>query len=191
MMAGDDGGAPVGRAGPDGRGRRSVVEVLADRTAVQIRPIGPDDIDDLVAFHEGLSFQTIYRRFFGGHPHLGSAEARHFCVLDEPGRFALVAHVDRRIVGVARMEPSEVATTAEVAFVIADDFQRRGLGRILAQRLATIAAERGITDLVADVLSDNRPMLRLLPAAGLPVTVTHSHGVARVSSHLPPPGARL
>ncbi len=146
--------------------------VLGDGTMVRIRPIESGDVVALVEFHEGLSFGTVYRRFFGGHPHLGTHEAEHFCAADNVDRFALVAVADDAVVGVARMERVDPATTAEVAFVLADRFQHRGLGRVLALRLAAAASERGITELVADILPDNLPMLRLLPDAGFAVTVS-------------------
>ncbi|MDQ6783437.1 MAG: GNAT family N-acetyltransferase [Actinomycetota bacterium] len=143
--------------------------VLADGTVVEVRPIRPGDVAGLVDFHEGLSFQTVYRRFFGVHPHLGAGEAEHFCTIDSLERFALVALVDGVIVGVARMERLAATPTAEVAFVIADRFQHRRLGCLLAQRLAVAARARGIQDFVAEVLADNRPMLRLLSDAGFAV----------------------
>ena len=154
--------------------------LLADGVTVEVRPIRPGDIDQLVRFHEHLSGLTVYRRFFSIHPHLGPEEATHFCTVDSVDRVALVALVSRQIVGVARMERIQPATTAEVAFVISDEFQHRGLGRVLARCLAVAARESGITDFVADVLPDNHPMLRLLPDAGFAVTASTRDGVTRL-----------
>jgi RimJ/RimL family protein N-acetyltransferase len=159
--------------------------VLGDGTMVRIRPIESGDVVALVEFHEGLSFGTVYRRFFGVHPHLGTHEAEHFCAADNVDRFALVAVADDAVVGVARMERVDPATTAEVAFVLADRFQHRGLGRVLALRLAAAASERGITELVADILPDNLPMLRLLPDAGFAVTVSLVGGIVRQACPIP------
>jgi GNAT superfamily N-acetyltransferase len=160
--------------------------VLADGTALEVRPIRPEDVAGLEKFHEGLSFQTVYRRFFGVHPHLSPGEAGHFCTVDSVDRFALVALVNGEIVGVARMERIEPASTAEVAFVVADKFQHRGLGRLLAQRLAAAARDRGVQQFVADTLPDNQPMLRLLPDAGFEVTVSMVDGVARLTCPIGP-----
>ncbi len=159
---------------------------LTDGATVEVRPIDVGDVAALVEFHERLGFETVYRRFFGVHPHLGQEEARHFCTVDSVDRFALVALVGVRLVGVARMERIEPPTTAEVAFVVADELQHRGLGRILARRLAVAAAERGITEFVADTLSGNVPMLRLLPDAGFAVTTHMSEGVIRLACPIPP-----
>jgi RimJ/RimL family protein N-acetyltransferase len=162
--------------------------VLADGTVLEVRAIRPDDAEGLVEFHGALSFQTVYRRFFGVHPHLSPGEAEHFCTVDSVHRFALVALVNGEIVGVARMERIEPASTAEVAFVVADKFQHRGLGRLLAQRLAAAARDRGVQQFVADTLPDNQPMLRLLPDAGFDVTVAMVDGVARLTCPISPAG---
>jgi RimJ/RimL family protein N-acetyltransferase len=153
---------------------------------LEIRPIRPDDAAGLEKFHSGLSFETVYRRFFGVHPHLSPGEAEHFCTVDSVNRFALVAFVNGEIVGVARMERIEPASTAEVAFVVADKFQRRGLGRLLAQRLAAAGRQRGVQQFVADTLPDNQPMLRLLPDAGFEVTISMVDGVARLTCPIGP-----
>ncbi len=155
--------------------------VLADGAVIEVRPIRPDDVVGLVHFHEGLGFETVYRRFFGVHPHLGATEAEHFCTVDSVERFALVALANGEIVGVARMERLEPSSSAEVAFVIADGFQHRGLGRLLAQRLAALARQRGVQEFMADVLPGNQPMLRLLPDAGFEVTCSSVEGIIRVT----------
>ena len=151
--------------------------VLADGTVVQLRPIRPDDVPLLVEFHEGLSVETSYRRFFGVHPHLGPGEAEHFCCVDSVDRFALVGVVDGEIVGVARLERLQPAVTAEVAFVVADRYQHRGLGRILVQRLAAAARERGVAEFVAETLAGNQAMLHLLPSAGFEVKISRADGL--------------
>jgi RimJ/RimL family protein N-acetyltransferase len=168
-------------AGPD-------KAVLADGTALEVRAIRPDDTAALVDFHRGLSFETVYRRFFGVHPRLSPGEAEHFCTVDSVDRFALVAVVNGQIVGVARMERIEPASTAEVAFVVADKFQQRGLGRLLAHRLAAAGRERGVQQFVADTLPDNQPMLHLLSDAGFEVTVSMADGVARLTCPIGPAG---
>jgi RimJ/RimL family protein N-acetyltransferase len=161
--------------------------VLDDGTDVEVRPIEADDVPELVRFHDGLSFDTVYRRFFGVHPHLGRAEAEHFCVSDSVDRLALVALVGGDIVAVARLERLEPKSTAEVAFVVADRFQRHGLGRLLALRLAAAARSRGIDRFVADVLPDNQPMLHLLPDAGFAIGVALADGFVHLTCPLCPP----
>jgi RimJ/RimL family protein N-acetyltransferase len=144
-----------------------------------------------MAFHEGLSFQTVYRRFFGVHPHLTLTEAEHFCSADTADRLAFVAVADGEIIGVARLERLAEPSTAEVAFVITDRYQHLGLGHDLVQVLVGAALRRGITELVADVLPDNEPMLKLLPAAGFAVSTSYSGGVVTLTCRIrpAPPGS--
>ncbi len=133
-----------------------------------VRPIRPADGPALLGLHARLSADTIYRRYFGGRPHLSPADVTRFTVLAEPWRFALVATRGADLVAVARYEGMPGATTAEIAIVIDDALQHRGLGRALLERLADVARERGLTSLVADVLPSNLPMLSLLRRLGLP-----------------------
>jgi RimJ/RimL family protein N-acetyltransferase len=167
-----------GQPFPDGQPFADAV--LADGTVVGVRLISADDEAALAAFHDKLSAESVYRRFFGIHRHLSPTEVQHFCRVDNVDRLALVGVTDGEIVGVARMERIQPATTAEVAFVIADEIQHRGLGRIMAQRLAVVASALGITEFVADTLVDNRAMLHLLTAAGFAVTMSVDEGVARL-----------
>ena len=75
---------------------------LEDGTPISIRPIRPNDIGELVAFHDRLSADTVYRRFFGPHPHLSPEEARRFTTVDYRDRFALVARCAGQLVAVVR-----------------------------------------------------------------------------------------
>ncbi len=161
--------------------------VLGDGVRVDIRPLAAADLEALVAFHEHLSAETVYRRFFGFHPHLSPAEAEHFCTLDYCDRFALGVFDGPTLVAVARLERIEPPTTGEVAFVVADSFQHRGLGQLLAVRLLAVAAALGITEAVAETLADNYPMIHLLPDAGFEVTMSASQGVTRIVCPLPQP----
>jgi RimJ/RimL family protein N-acetyltransferase len=175
--------AGFGRAGAwEGREMGSSV-LLPDGTPIVLRSIEPGDLPALVRFHEGLSPTTVYRRFFGFHPHLAALEAEHFCCVDGIDRFALVAIADDAIVGVGRLERIE-PKTAEVAFVVADRYQHRALGQFIARQLAEVARSLGIETFVADVLPGNTPMLHLLPDAGFAVERSASDGVVRLTCPL-------
>jgi RimJ/RimL family protein N-acetyltransferase len=163
---------------------------VADGRTILVRPLRAEDAARLVAFHEGLSPETIYRRFFGVHPHLSEQEVEHFCQLDGRGRFALAAVNDDRIVGVARMECLEQPSTAEVAFVLANDYQHKGLGIRMAQLLLRAAVERGIDRVVADTMADNDPMIHLLSNAGFPCVLTHQDHLVRIECDLTARGQR-
>lgn len=154
--------------------------VLADGGVVHVRPIRPDDAERLVRFHATLSDDTRYYRFFGPRPQLSPKEVEHFCTVDYVDRLAFVALSAGEIVAVARydrMDPND----AEVAFVIGDAHQGRGLGTLLLEYLAEAARARGITRFSADVLPTNRRMLRVFRDAGYQMlTALHDGGVVHV-----------
>jgi GNAT superfamily N-acetyltransferase len=82
---------------------------------------------------------------------------------------------------VARYDRLPESDAAEVAFVVADEFQGRGVGGLLLRNLAAIARARGIARFVADTLSDNRRMLRTFQRSGFPTTRSRADGVERVT----------
>jgi RimJ/RimL family protein N-acetyltransferase len=139
---------------------------LPEGVRVRIRPIRPEDADRLVAFYEGLSRHTAYQRFFTVMKRLPPDWARMLATVDYRRRLALVAEdgseTAPRLIGVARYEPTERADTVEVAFVVQDGWQGRGLGTALLHELLEAAGARGIRRFVAYVLADNRRMLDLV-----------------------------
>lgn len=147
--------------------------LMTDGRAVHIRPIEPSDTAGLIAFHRGLSAETVYRRFFGVHPKLREEEAEHFTEVDHRDRMAFVATVSDELVGVGRYDrPSGSASAPETAFVIADAFQHNGVGTLLFETLAAYARGLGITRFAAEVLVGNEEMLGVFSSTGL---VTRSH----------------
>lgn len=135
--------------------------------AVTIRPIRPDDHQRLQDHHERLSPESRYRRFLAAKPHLSADDARHLAEVDGCDHFALVATLPERdgepIVGVARyIRVPDNRAVAEMAIVVHDDFQRRGMGTELVRRLADVAVQRGVRRFRATMLADNAGIHRLL-----------------------------
>ena len=153
---------------------------LRDGTLVDIVAMRPSDAVRLVRFHQTLSKATTYMRFFSFHPELSPDELYRFTHVDHRDREAVVAVADGEIVGVARFDRVDDSADAEVAFVVADSWQGRGLGTLLFENLARRARAVGIDRLVADTLAHNRPMLAVFHRAGLPVTDHIEAGVAHV-----------
>lgn len=139
---------------------------LRDGWALSLRPIRPDDERRLVDLFGRLSAQTVYQRFFRAYDRLPDAWYPRFATVDYRARLALVAEgeVDGRAVlrGVARYEPSAIDGVAEVAIVVEDAWQGRGLGLVLLEALLAAAEPRGFRRFTADILADNRRMVRLL-----------------------------
>jgi RimJ/RimL family protein N-acetyltransferase len=138
--------------------------ILKDGTRVVIRPIRPSGKAGLSAGLTNLSELSRHRRFLSPKIRFTAAELRYLTELDGHDHAALVAHLrDDTGVAVARYVrmPGD-PPTADVAIVVADAMQGRGLGSLMADELAVIAAENGIHRFSADILSDNVPAQRLL-----------------------------
>lgn len=167
-----------------------VVDVLAtDGGAVHLRPITPDDADRLIAFHAKLSERTRYLRYFGPYPTMSNRDLVRFTTVDHHNRVAFVAVLGDEIIAVGRYERLlEVGDglSAEVAFVVADAHQGRGLGSILLEHLAAAAAENGLTMFVAEVLAENRSMLSVFREAGYQVSRSFDGGVLRLEFAIDP-----
>ncbi len=156
---------------------------------VHLRPIRPDDDCVLTEFHENLSPESIYRRFFFMHPKLSVAETKKFTHVDYVDRLALVAEHDDRLVAVGRYERIPGTADAEVAFVVADEFQHQGIGTILLERLAGAAWGNGITAFVAQTLSENGDMLEVFSGSGFHVTTTTEYGTVNIRFPIQPDDA--
>ena len=145
-----------------------------------VRPIRPGDAAELVRFHDGLSKESQYLRFFGTHPHLSAREIERFTVVDYRNRLALVIELDGSLIAVARFDRLEGTTTAEVAFVVADAYHHHGLATMLLHRLAEAALDRGIDRFFAETLPMNQAMLAVFHESGFPVVSRFDRGVVRV-----------
>ncbi|HEY3576717.1 MAG TPA: GNAT family N-acetyltransferase [Gaiellaceae bacterium] len=143
--------------------------ILRDGSTLRLRPPAAEDADALIEFFSGLSDQSRYLRFHG-FPALGSTLVDPMLAPDWQECGALVGSLDGRIVAVANWVRLRDPRAAEVAFAVGDDFQRRGIGTRLLERLAARAAEAGIAEFVAEVLSENAAMLGVFRDAGFAVT---------------------
>ncbi|HET9090195.1 MAG TPA: GNAT family N-acetyltransferase [Acidimicrobiales bacterium] len=143
---------------------------LADGQLVHLRPIHPGDAPALVAFHARLSSDSVYRRYFSFHPELSETEVTWLTTVDYVDRLALVVVVDDALVAVGRYDRLPGTETAEVAFLVADEFQHRGLGMLLLKDLATAARRHAITTFVAETQASNRDMMGVFEGSGFNVT---------------------
>jgi len=148
----------------------------ADGLTFALRPIRPDDADRLVAFHRQLSPHSVYLRFFTFHPTLSEAEVRRFTLVDYVDRLALVAEMEDRLIAVGRFDRFPGTAEAEVAFIVADEFQHHGIGTLLLDELAKAAWERGIQTFTAQTLAENRTMLDVFRHTGFAVSTTIEYG---------------
>ncbi len=164
--------------------------VLRDGGTCHLRPIRSDDAAGLIAFHSRLSATTVYYRFFAPYPRLSDRDVERFTHVDYRDRGALVATIGDAIIGVVRYD--RVADgEAEVAFVIEDEHQGRGLGTIFLEHIAQAARERGIRRFVAEVLPENARMLEVFEHAGYTAETARDEGFISLSFDITPTTSSL
>jgi acetyltransferase len=146
-------------------------EETRDGEPVTIRPIRPEDEPLMVRFHESLSEQSVYMRYF----HMLNLSFRtaherltRICFIDYDREMALVAERtnpetgEREIMGVARLSRrGAIPDEAEFSVLISDRFQRRGLGTLLVSKLLEVGRAEGLRRITADILFENYPMQRI------------------------------
>ena len=157
--------------------------VLRDGRPVHIRPIRPDDAPALQRFHHGLSSQTVYFRYFAPRPELSDEDLHRMTTIDYADRMAFVVQSHGEIIGEGGYDRID-DTSAEVAFVINDRHQGRGIGSVLLEHLVAVGRERGVERFVAEVLPQNTKMLATFTQAGFQVARAYDEGVVSVSFDL-------
>jgi acetyltransferase len=145
---------------------------LRDGLSVLIRPIRPDDADDLQAGFRRLSPESIYLRFLGTMNELSDNMAQQLATLDYHSRMAFVATVPiagkEILIGVARYGLVGAAEPgmAECAIVVGDEYQGRGLGQRMLDQLIRYARAHGVTGLLATIHSTNTRIKRFIERSG-------------------------
>nr|WP_091446157.1 bifunctional GNAT family N-acetyltransferase/acetate--CoA ligase family protein [Micromonospora yangpuensis] len=161
--------------------------LLSDGTTVQLRQIEPQDAAGIVAMHSRFSERTRYLRYFSPYPRIPERDLRRFVTVDHHDREAFVVVAGERIVAVGRYERlGPQAPQAEVAFVVEDAFQGRGIGSVLLEHLADAARRVGVTSFVAEVLPANGTMLRVFADFGYQVRRQFADGVVHLSFPIAP-----
>ncbi len=159
---------------------------LSDGTVAAIRPIRPGDADALSDFHDHLSTETVYRRFFSMHPRLLAKEVERFTHVDYRNRLALVVEIGGRLSAVGRYDREPGRDRAEVAFVVADALQGHGVGAMLLEHLAGAARRRGVASFYAQTLGGNYAMQHVFRHAGFNCVERWVDGVIEVSFPIAP-----
>jgi acetyltransferase len=166
----------------------------ADGERLTIRPMQPGDAAREQAFVQALSSASRHLRFMNAVRELSPRQLQRFTHPDPAREFALVAlrqqpgRPDEQV-AVARFALDAADEGCEFAIVVADAWQRRGLGRYLMGRLIEAAAARGLHVLWGQVSADNAGMLALARALGFAVTTPGDEpGVRRVILRLDRPG---
>ena len=163
-------------------------ETLRDGTVVTVRAARADDGPKIRRAFHNLERDTVYTRFFGYKADVTDADLARITEADFERVVALLVTVgageDEVVVGGASyvvVDPTAAARrSAEVAFLVEEDYQGRGIASLLMRHIIAIARAKGLDALVADVLTRNLPMLKVFRRCGLPMTVRHQEDVIHV-----------
>ncbi|MFG2822012.1 GNAT family N-acetyltransferase [Kitasatospora sp. NPDC048365] len=172
--------------------------LLRDGGTARIRPITEADAERLVEFYEQVSDQSKYFRFFAPYPRLSDKDVRRFTHHDYINRVGLAVVVRDRFIATVRYDridadgrPSSTGTDAEVAFLVQDAHQGRGVASALLEHIAAVAQERGIRRFIAEVLPENRKMVKVFTDAGYTQRRSFADGVVHLEFDLEPTAASL
>lgn len=159
--------------------------ILRDGATAHLRPISSQDKELLQELHSSQSQDSIYLRFFSYKPQLSQRELERFTTVDHTDRVCFVLILGGKMIGVGRYDRVS-PRVAEVAFMISDHHQGRGIGSILLEHLAAAARENGIDRFTAEVLPENRKMLHVFVEAGYDVSRQFEDGVVMVEFDIDP-----
>jgi len=165
----------------------SEIESLRDGRRVEIRALRPEDRDDFIAAVRRVGTDSLYRRFFAVKREFSEKETAFFINVDFVNHVALIAVVEENSKPVIAAGGRYIVVNpgqAEVAFVVVDDYHGQGIGTILMRHLVAIARGAGLRELVADVLPDNRQMLKVFEKSGLPMSTKREQGSLHVTLRL-------
>ncbi|OIK04407.1 acyl-CoA synthetase [Streptomyces monashensis] len=168
--------------------------VLRDGGTARIRPITIDDADRLVSFYEQVSDESKYYRFFAPYPRLSAKDVHRFTHHDFVDRVGLAATIGGEFIATVRYDrigadglpASAPSDEAEVAFLVQDAQQGRGVASALLEHIAAVARERGIRRFAAEVLPANTKMIKVFTDAGYTQKRSFEDGVVRLEFDLEP-----
>ncbi|MFJ6913573.1 GNAT family N-acetyltransferase [Streptomyces sp. NPDC101133] len=168
--------------------------VLRDGGTARVRPITVDDAERLVSFYEQVSDESKYYRFFAPYPRLSAKDVHRFTHHDFVDRVGLAATIGGEFIATVRYDrigaggtpATAPADEAEVAFLVQDAHQGRGVASALLEHIAAVARERGIRRFAAEVLPANTKMIKVFMDAGYTQKRSFEDGVVRLEFGLEP-----
>ncbi|MFG3214483.1 GNAT family N-acetyltransferase [Streptomyces tendae] len=168
--------------------------VLRDGGTARVRPITVDDAERLVSFYEQVSDESKYYRFFAPYPRLSAKDVHRFTHHDFVDRVGLAATIGGEFIATVRYDrigaggtpATAPADEAEVAFLVQDAHQGRGVASALLEHIAAVARERGIRRFAAEVLPANNKMIKVFMDAGYTQKRSFEDGVVRLEFDLEP-----
>lgn len=160
-------------------------EVTTARGPVVIRPVTPLDADAVATFVRRLSPTARFRRFHSPVHALSPRQLEGIVDVDHRGRETLLALRGRRVVGMSQFIETRDPEVVEVAIVVADRWQRMGLGRLLLDAAITAAGRCGHTTVTAYAQAENRAILQLIRSGSLPTRMETVGSIVEITIALP------
>jgi acyl-CoA hydrolase/RimJ/RimL family protein N-acetyltransferase len=173
--------------GQRGRPPQDAETVRTTRAGLEVllRPVRISDEPLLKEFFYSLSDQSIYRRFMSARRDMPHERLQSFAVIDYTKEMVLLATIQEedseRVVGLGQYGIDDQRHAAEVALVVRDDHQRRGIGSVLLQQLTVLAKKQGLLGFTAEVLVDNRAMMGLFESSGFSIEKRREGGVYQLT----------
>lgn len=159
--------------------------ILRDGGTAWLRPALPEDIDRLDVLFNRASRESLWFRFFTAVSTVSRRFLKSVVEIDGDERMTLLVTrgegEEERVLAVGSYARLPKTASADIAFFVDDEFQGHGLGMLLLERLAAHAHAHGIEMLVADTMIENRRMLDVFRASGLPMTYRTDHGVVHIT----------
>ncbi len=161
---------------------------LRDGKRVMVRPLRISDEETLQDLFYRLSDEHVYSRFLSHKRTHSHQEMQRLVSLDYDENMALVISPEDNIddiLAMARYDVDPATGFADIAFVVHQDWMRRGLGTLLMTRMSEIAKRRGVPGFTADVLADNKAMLAIFRKSGLELQTEQADGVYHLKMLMP------
>jgi acetate---CoA ligase (ADP-forming) len=154
---------------PDGENYREFV-LLKDGASVLIRAATPADVPVVEELLKGLSRQSLQMRFMGGVTQVSRRFVEDLCNNDPKDRYCILAiqgeEPNHKVIGLGNYIGLGGRRRAEVAFMVADEHQGRGIGTLVLERIAGVAAANGYVGFEAEVLFENQKMIGVFRSSG-------------------------
>lgn len=156
-------------------------KVFRDTITVRFRAIKPSDVDDMRRLFYRFSDKSIYYRYFSPIKMMPHIKMQEYVNVDYKKSMSIVGLIEEsgaeRVIAEGRYTRIKDSSYADVAFVVDENLQGTGMGTYLFEKLIRIAKKRGIEGFKADILADNKPMLKVFEKSAYPVHAFVQRGV--------------
>jgi acetyltransferase len=157
---------------------------IRDGSTVFLRPMQGNDVDRVLELFHRFSQETIYLRFHHVVTKMSREEAVKYCTIDYDNTFALVATIEKgaseKLLAIGRYYRLPRKDAAEFAIVVADKYQKQGIGTHLMKELSAVAKAKGVRFFEGEVLIESKDMMQIIKDSGFQETQEFDEGAYHV-----------